>query len=263
MTENRAEQPRDVFGAYAGFYDALYADKDYEAECDFLVDVFSAHGVPAGGSLLDLGCGTGGHVIPLVERGYQVTGVDRAETMLAEARRKADLRGVSPEFALGDVRSVSLGRTFDAVVSMFAVVSYQLTNDDLSAMFATARRHLRPGGLFVFDGWFGPAVLSERPEPRTKVIEMPGGERITRAAEPSLDVVAQTVEVAYEVTREVGGQVVERVQEAHPMRFLFAQELQLLLGLAGFEVTSFGSFADIERPITASDWNFSLVARAR
>jgi hypothetical protein len=145
---------------------------------------------------------------------------------------------------------------------MFAVVCYQLTNDDLTRTFANARRHLTVGGLFVFDGWFGPAVLCQRPELKTKTVVDDSGDVITRVARPSLDVVAQTVEVAYHVTHESDGRVVETVSESHPVRFLFAQEIALMLRISGLELVALGPFMDLGRPPTASDWNFSAVAVA-
>jgi SAM-dependent methyltransferase len=251
-----------LFDRYASFYDALYAEKDYEAECDFLVRVLGERGVGEGATILDLGSGTGNHDIPLARRGFEVTGVDRSAEMIALAREKAAKAGVAVDFIVGDVRDVSIGRTFDAVVSLFAVVCYQLTNDDLLHMFGNVRRHLESGGIFVFDGWFGPGVLSDRPTVRTKVVTDSSGDVITRIANPTLDVFAHTVEVAYEVKRESGGQVVAETSETHPMRFLFAQEIALLLELSGLELVAFGPFMDVSRPITASDWNFSAAARA-
>ena len=253
----------DVFGAYADFYDALYADKDYESEVRFLVDVFSEYGVHAGASILDLGCGTGGHAIPLAYRGYSVVGVDRSQEMIDQAVAKAARESVSAEFTVGDVRSLRLGRTFDAVISMFAVVSYQLSNEDLAAMFETAASHLEPGGLFVFDVWFGPAVLSERPEARSKTVQTAEGETITRIATPALDVVEQTVRVDYELSRMRGPVLLETARESHTVRFLFVQEIRQLLASAGFEPLAMGPFMDLTRKPTVSDWYLSVVARAR
>ncbi len=251
-----------VFGRYADFYDAFYAGKDYEAECDYITATLDSFGVGPGARLLDLGAGTGGHDIPLSRRGFDVVGVDRSDRMVAAARKKATDAEVHVEFVLGDVRDVRVAGGFDAVISMFAVISYQLTNADLLGMLETARAHLAPGGLFVFDGWFGPAVLSERPEDRSRTVIDAAGDSITRDAHPTLDPVAQTVEVAYTVTRESSGAVVETTHEAHRMRFLFAQELDLLLGVAGFELVAFGPFMRPESPITIDDWNFSAIARA-
>ena len=249
-----------VFGDYAGFYDALYADKDYDAECAFLDRVFSERGLTCSASILDLGAGTGGHDIPLARLGYTVTGVDRSARMLGIAREKAGA-DLSVEFVLGDIRDARVGRTFDAVISMFAVMSYQLTNDDLLAAFRTARAHLAPGGVFVFDGWFGPAVLADQPKVVTKTVTMPGGDLIEREARPTLDPVAQTVQVTYDVSSQRGS-VVERTHEVHTMRFLFAQEVAYFLQIAGFEVVELMPFMAEGRTPSEDDWNVMWVARA-
>ena len=251
-----------VFGAYAGFYDALYADKDYEVECDFLEEVLASHGIARGASVLDLGCGTGGHVVPLALRGYEMTGVDRSAAMIDRAAAKVLESGTGADLVVGDIRASDLGRTFDAVISMFAVVSYQLADADAAAVFATARRHLRPGGVFIFDVWHGPAVLTQRPEVKTKVVTTAEGDEITRVARPSLDEGARTVEVAYDVTRTSGGVVVERTTEVHTVRYFFAEELCSLLNGAGFGDITIGPFGEPDCEPTEEDWNISVVTRA-
>lgn len=254
----------EVFGAYAGFYDALYSDKDYEAEVDFLTCVFAEQGVSEGGAVLDLGAGTGTHALALVSRGFRVTGVDRAPAMVERAREKAVEAGAEgARFIEGDVRTVDLGTTVDAVISMFAVVSYQLTDDDLAAMFATARRHLREGGVFVFDGWHGPAVLAQRPSVASKTVSLADDGTIARTARPDHDESAHTVTVTYEVTHtDASGEVVQHTQESHTVRYLFAGEIERLLVAAGFELVAVGPFGDLSRGPTEDDWNVSVVARA-
>lgn len=261
MTSDAPAEGSAVFRRYADFYDALYADKDYEAECDYLESIFRAHGLPSGAAILDLGSGTGGHDIPLGRRGYRVTGVDRSEQMVGIARGKAAEDALGVSFVVGDVRSARLERVFDAVISMFAVMSYQLTNEDLEAAFVTARAHLRAGGLFVFDGWFGPGVLTDPPKVVTKIVKTEMGDEVERIATPTLDAVAQTVSVAYEVVRRHDDEV-ERTSEVHTMRFLFAQEISLLLGSARFELVAFGPFMHLEQRAGTADWNFSAVAKA-
>ncbi|HYR29468.1 MAG TPA: methyltransferase domain-containing protein, partial [Thermoanaerobaculia bacterium] len=73
-----------VFGAYARYYDLLNAGKNYRAEADYVDRLLREAGVPAR-TILELGCGTGLHASALVDAGYDVTGVDRSETMLAAA----------------------------------------------------------------------------------------------------------------------------------------------------------------------------------
>ncbi len=137
-------------------------------------EVFHRYGKGRIRSILDLGCGTGNHAFPLAMRGYEVTGVDRSEEMLAKARSKlAHFKSQSqalPMFLQGDLRSLDLERKFDAVLMMFAVLGYQLTNEDVLAALNTVRRHLKPDGLFIADVWYGPAVLAIRPGDKIKII---------------------------------------------------------------------------------------------
>lgn len=250
-----------LFGEYARFYDSLYADKDYVAESEYLARSLRKHGCPEGASILDLGCGTGGHAILLARDGYEVTGVDRSPEMIEGARSKAAAEQANIDLIVGDMRSLDLGRTFNAVIAMFAVIGYQLTNDDLVAALTTARKHLNPGGLFVFDAWFGPAVLANKPDARTKEVALDDGGRLVRAATPFMDVVAQTVRVDYRLDCHRDGCETETTEESHTMRFLFAQEISYLLGATGFEVVSFTPFMREGVP-TVDDWNVSWIARA-
>jgi SAM-dependent methyltransferase len=253
----------EVFAtAYASSYDALYQDKDYAGECDLIEQVLRAHGQPAARELLDLGCGTGGHAVELARRGYRVVGVDRSESMLAVARAKA-AGGAVPgglELHQGDIRTVRLGRQFDAVLSMFGVLSYQVNDDDIAAALATAASHLRAGGLLVADVWFGPAVLHERPTERTRVIPMPGG-YVLRAATPSLDLGRQVVTVDYHLWHVEGDRITSETREQHAMRFFFPRELELLLRQAGLTLLHLSAFPHVQHAPDETTWSVLLVAR--
>lgn len=162
---------------YSDQYDLLYGGKNYEAECDLLEEVFKCYADNKVQSILDLGCGTGNHAIPLVQRGYEVTGVDLSEDMLIHARKKTDhlnlvtdVHQPIPVFLQGDLRSLNLNQTFDVVLMMFAVLGYQYSNADVLEALKTARQHLRKGGLLIFDIWYGPAVLAIRPSDRVKFL---------------------------------------------------------------------------------------------
>jgi SAM-dependent methyltransferase len=247
-----------VFGAdYAAAYDALYEDKDYAAECDLVERVFQRFGGGRIERVLDLGCGTGGHAVPLAQRGYVAVGVDRSPGMLERARE----RGSAARFELGDVRELHLGETFDAVLMMFAVLGYQVTNSDAQAALHVARRHLSAGGLFFADLWYGPAVLAQRPAERVKVIETPRGQ-VIRAARGELQTLRNVCTVAYHLWRIEDGRVCAESDERHAMRYFFAPELELLLARAGFELTRLGAFPDLETEPSEATWNVAFVARA-
>lgn len=247
-----------VFGAeYAQAYDALYAEKDYEAECDILERYFG------GGAerVLDLGSGTGGHALVLARRGYAVTGIDRSPEMVGHARAKAAAAGVEADFRVSDIRDVDLGERFDAVIVMFAVLGYLNGDSDLHRGLGTARRHLEPGGALLFDVWYGPAVLAERPSDRTKVVETPEG-RIERRSSGELDEVRRLCLVRFDVVDERGGTRAE-LHEEHVMRYFDEAELVALLDEAGFELVDLRAFPEVDERPSERSWSVLAVARAR
>ena len=252
-----------VFGeVYAGAYDALYQDKDYAGECALIERLLQRYANGPIRSICDLGCGTGNHALPLAARGYEVVGVDRAPDMLAQARQKqAAMPTASIVFQQGDLRSLALRRTFDAVVMMFAVLGYQLEDADVLAALQTARRHLRPGGLFLYDVWYGPAVLHERPSPRSKTVPLPDGELI-REVSAELDPPRRVCIVRYQVRCTERGRIVREAVEEHVMRFFFPDELTRWLTAAGLESVRLGAFPDVDHDPDEATWNVLGVARA-
>jgi hypothetical protein len=114
------------------------------------------------------------------------------------------------------------------VISLFHVVNYQTTDDALRAMFDTAGAHLKTGGVFLFDFWYGPAVLAEMPEVRVKRLQ-DADISVTRIAEPELLPNENVVNVNYTLFIEtVKTGTTQRVNETHRMRYLFLPELRSL-----------------------------------
>jgi len=220
-----------VFGLYSDYYDLLYSDKDYEGEARYVGDLIRQN-APTAYSVLELGCGTGTHAVLLAQQGYEVTGVDMSQTMLDKAvDRKALLANDVTsrlDFQLGDARTYRTDRKFDVVISLFHVFSYQNTNDDLLATFETAAQHLRPGGILIFDYWYGPSVLTQRPEVRVKRLENDRC-KVLRIAEPEIFPSQNVVNVNYWMLIDslVEGRT-ERITETHTMRYLFIPEIEAL-----------------------------------
>ncbi|MHC4505833.1 MAG: class I SAM-dependent DNA methyltransferase [Planctomycetota bacterium] len=252
----------ELFGpAYASAYDALYEDKNYADECELLVQLFKRYGEFPIRRVLDLGCGTGNHAIPLAERGFEVTGVDRSPEMIAAARAKVGGRSLPLSLHEADIRRADVGRDFDAGLMMFAVLGYQSENADVRSALTVARSHLREGGLLVLDVWYGPAVLAQRPGERVKVVETTDG-KILRAASGELDTRRHLCTVRFQLWHLRGSTLVAETTEEHRMRFFFPQELDLFLEVSGFETLRHGAFPDFEREPDENAWNALTVARA-
>lgn len=251
-----------VFDAYATYYDLLYKDKDYESEARFVQSLLSSHNISSG-KVLELGCGTGIHAGYLARMGYSVHGIDISPGMIevANARIPSELAS-QLNFEIGDVGKVRVKASFDAVISLFHVASYQTTNDDLLSMFNTASRHLRHGGIFLFDCWYGPAVLTDRPSLRVKRMESDSF-KIVRIAEPIMHPNANLVDVNYSVSvTNISDNHSTELHELHRMRYLFTPEIHSLLNLAGFEPTEMVEWMT-GKELGFNTWSATIVAKRR
>jgi len=246
---------------YAEAYDFLYQDKDYRFECDLIEELFREFAPGKIRTILDLGCGTGNHAILLARRGYRVTGVDLAEDMLQQAMSKAhSLPKDQITFLREDLRRFSLPHQFDAVLMMFAVLGYSTTNEDVLAALNSVSRHLKPGGLFICDVWYGPAVLRQKPEAKEKTIRT-GESAITRNASGTLDIFRHLCEVRYRLCRWKGREVLQETEEKHIMRYFFPQELAFFMQQASLEQIHISGVEDLSRPPTEQTWNILVAAR--
>lgn len=225
-----------VFDHYAQYYDLLYSVKGYEAEANYVCALIEKFGAGSK-SMLDLGCGTGNHDFHFARHGYDVTGVDLSPKMISLANKKKAEKGLENiSFEEGNILSLQLNREFDVVVSLFHVMNYLTKTSDMKTGFANALRHVKPGGLFIFDTWYGPAVLSDLPKVGVRRFEN-DRIKVTRIAEPMLHPNRNMVEVNYEIfVQEKGGTDVALIKETHPVRYFFNLEIEELLGTLGADI---------------------------
>ena len=141
---------RAAYDGMAGFYDAFTAHHDYELWLGNLLPAIEAHGPLRGKTLLDVGCGTGKSFLPMVERGWSITGVDLSPGMVEQARGKVDA-GRQVELLVADARELPVLGSFDLVWCLDDGLNYMLTEDELRAALTRMRRNLDPAGVLVFD----------------------------------------------------------------------------------------------------------------
>ena len=245
-----------VFGDYSNYYDLLYRDKDYQGEVDYIYSLIEKHTDGKDATILELGCGTGKHALLLAEKGLNIHGVDMSADMLDQAKL---LIADSPDenrgkvtLAQGDVRNYRTDQRFDVCISLFHVMSYQTKNADLQATFKTAAEHLKPGGIFIFDFWYGPSVLTQKPEARVKRLKDSQIE-VMRIAEPVLYINENRVQVNYSISIEnMRNGKVKKLHESHNMRYLFLPEIEFL-AQAEFNVLEHYGWMKDTTP-TSNDW---------
>jgi hypothetical protein len=115
------------------------------------------------------------------------------------------------------------------------------------------------GGLVLFDAWYGPAVLSERPAVRHKRLKGEGFE-VIRLAEPVLHPNENVVDVNYQIfVKDRVSARTEEIHEQHRMRYLFVPEVELMLGQAGLRLERACEFAT-DGPLSCATWNVLFVA---
>jgi SAM-dependent methyltransferase len=235
----------NIFGDYSKYYNLLYKNKEYSREVDYISKLINEFN-PDAKTILDLGCGTGRHDELFVKYGYSVYGIDISEEMLKETNKLAEKRKLS--FIKGDIRNLSLDKQFDVVVSLFHVISYQTTNEDLKNTFETASKHLKNGGLFIFDCWYGPAVLSEKPTVRVKRLE-DENIKILRVAEPIIYPNENLVDVNYEIlVEDKKKETYEVLSETHTMRYLFKPEIEIFMENTGLRLLKYEEWLSGNKP---------------
>ena len=221
-----------AFSQYAQYYDLLNQQKDYKQEIDYISSLLNKY-APNAKNMLELGCGTGLHAICLAEKGYHITGIDQSVDMISLARDRINTfpNSISNliNFKIGDIRTYSINKSFDVVLSLFHVISYQITNSDLNQSFNTVSNHLKPGGIFIFDCWYGPAVISDNPYKRNKKFEN-DEIIINRQATPQIHPTKNQVDVHFDIkitNKQTGKSNI--INEIHRMRYLFNPEIEQFL----------------------------------
>ncbi|MDP8921322.1 MAG: methyltransferase domain-containing protein [Chloroflexota bacterium] len=220
------------FDAIARFYDWEHADFDDD------VPLYRGFARRTGGPILELACGTGRLMRPLLELGERVVGVDSSEEMLARARRALDAAGLlgNAQLHRADVRSLALEERFR--LAIFGLDSFGLlsTTADQLAALGRIREHLVPGGLLVLDvangnrrGGEAPDELQLQhigPDPAT-------GRQISKWTARGTDLGAQLDRFTY-FYDEVGEDgAVRRWTTGLALRYFGRYELELLLERAG------------------------------
>jgi SAM-dependent methyltransferase len=187
-----------MYSELANWWPLVSHPDDYAEEAAFFAQIFGAAGLPPSPTLLELGCGGGNNASYLKKMFAQVTLSDLSADMLAVSR------GLNPEceHVQGDMRTLRLGRLFDAVF-VHDAIGYMTTPEDLRQAIKTVSVHCKPGGTALFV----PDWVRETFEPSTNHHGRDGDGRAIRYLEWAFDPderdTAYTVEYVY-VLREDG-----------------------------------------------------------
>ncbi len=249
------------FDKFAPYYDAEFGDFDED------IPLYLNFARRTGGPVLELGCGTGRVLLPLAQAGYSVVGVDISGAMLARARTKARRAGVARRVALlqADVTHLALGRPFPLIIYAANSFMHHTTQGEQREVLLRIRDHLRPGGLVILD-LFNPDIhyLSEHTG-RVELVrrwEEENGTTVLKFQAVRAFPDRQLLDVTNIYERNLGGGCVERVVAPFQLRYLWPDEIPLLLEVVGLELEALYGSYDLE-PVGEDTPRLIVVARRR
>lgn len=250
-----------VYGKYASVYDALYSDKPYKSEAQFIDNCFHRYGNFSINKILELACGTGSHALELERKGYKIIATDYSKEMIKCATQKATAINSKVDFRVQDMRSVNLSEhPFDAIYCLFDSIGYITSNEDLNKTFTGIFNYLRMEGLFIFEFWHAAAMLRHYEPIRTKIQKIECG-NVLRISETELDNLHQIASVHYTIYELLNNGTFTSHNETHMSRFFLIQEMANFLSANGLTPIKFFDGFSFNEKISDSTWHIIGIAQ--
>jgi SAM-dependent methyltransferase len=238
------------------YFESLIGTTDVEKECDDLEDIFKKYKVK---NVLDFGCGTGLHSIELGRRYYNITGIDISKEMIDIATSKTDSNYATLiNTSISDFNNKIL---YDSCISMWNVIGYILSKEELTSTFKEIRNRLKNNGVFIFDCFNGIAVFKVGPQVTYKECKI-DREKIIKIGIPFLEPLLQILDVKFKYFIFKNNKFKEEIDEIHRMRIYMPWEIEECLGRAGFELEKITSIENYPKEAKDIEWDIRYIARA-
>ena len=127
-------------------YDEIHQDKDYLKEANIVSNIIEGHLHDKDLSLLDVGCGTGGHLVHLNKK-FKCAGIDSNKNFIDIAARKGLKVNQS------NMLDFSLEQKFDIIICLFGTIAHAMSNDNLKKIFLNFKKHLQKNGIIIIEPW--------------------------------------------------------------------------------------------------------------
>jgi ubiquinone/menaquinone biosynthesis C-methylase UbiE len=216
-----------MFTKTARYYDKIYSFKDYQAEADKLTAIIEENLHSGGRRLLDVACGTGGHIAYLKQH-FQVEGLDISAEFLEIARGKY----LDVPFHQGDMVDFDLADQFDVVACLFSSIGYVRTLQDLTRAVTCMTRHVIHGGVLIIEPWFTPETW-HAPSVHASLVDEPDL-KIARVNTSFVDGRLSYFDLHYLIGTLEG---TEHFVERHELGLFETDEVRSVLSEAGLDVT--------------------------
>ena len=245
---------RAIYDKLARYYDMTHKMHPYKAQTDFADMVFQKYG-NGGKRVLAICCGTGEHARYMIEKGYDVTGIDLSQDMLAIARKKFLNRARKPSFIQKDVTKLYFDEEFDGAYcfnAFFHMTTYEMIVEALKRIWCS----LKKGGVFTFDVLNGWQMLDTSPNMH---ISQEENIKIIRFENRTIDKMRRVKHIDSLWVIEENGHVSLEL-DSYELRMFFHDELIFLLENSGFEpLAVYGD--DLSSEFTPDSRFITFVAR--
>lgn len=213
------------------FYDLVHGEYAAPETLAFYEKQIARCGAP----VLELACGTGHYLIPLTEKGTDISGIDISGEMLERAAQKASERNVSIDVQKGDIRDFELDRKFSLILLLGNSLQHLTTREDIEKCFDAVKKHLAPNGRFIVEV-FNPSlkILTRNSDENVldSVYETDNG-KMSLTGKVNYDEATQINYITWNYESVLTG---ESKEFTFTMRQFFPQELEALLHYNGFQI---------------------------
>ena len=239
-----------AFKDYSAYYNLLNSGKNYGKEVEYIIELFKKYG-NKGKKILELGSGTGKHAEVLINKGFNVEGIEISNQMIEISKKISNFNA-----HLGDITNFDLNKSFDYVISMFHVMSYLTSNESINDVFINANKHLKINGLFIFDFWFTPAVINLKPSSRTKLFKSKNLV-VERKSYPTCFHDKNRVDINFKIKIKENN-VKKTIEELHSMRHFSIPELCYFASKSGFSFIKAEEFIT-KKTVSEKTWGVCII----
>jgi SAM-dependent methyltransferase len=237
---------------YAECYNQIHSYKNYDGESARMLKFLETnHGKSEITRILDFGCGTGVHLNSLTDEKLELYGYDRNEHMLEVARHNYPNLFLTSDYT-------KIPGELDLVYSLFDVINYQATDDEIERFFSAIASKLAREAIVVLDGWHYSGVALDPPKTRERDILFESS-TVTRRVTPSTSNNYRTT--ILDITLQYKAQSEILAHESHIMRAFDASELKTFAQAGGFTGITFRDGGDWNKELEPSSWRFVMFAK--
>jgi len=252
---------------YPIYYEIAFQYRDIEGECDFLESQLELQATTSNRRILDIGCGTGMHVIEFARRGYEVHAFDIVPEMVDWVKKKCQKQGLEKvDIWVGDMMDFKRRFHYGLAINMLTTFNYLLTNEDIINHLHAVAEVLDEGGLYILElthprDFLGleKSTLNQWVEKRGDIMVEADWDYQVHPVDPITQVQERLLKIEVQDGKERRSFLMKQLN-----RILLPQEFKALVACSGvFEVVEiFGTFKeDIKLDRSRKSWRMIPILR--